>query len=173
MLVYVPILTTPKTNQLWLIELTEYLKKLDGVEYEIVDGAPSGKELPLRRLEIIENTDPKYTHIWFVDPDDLIEVKMIESALRQIKDSGIDGVILREQGFVDSIENLVGSPKHCCRVIAPINHAKHAGRMIYAKGLSDTAYTKYIRSIGKFRLQTAVGYYWRQHPDQLHKELIQ
>jgi len=161
------ILVTPTTNQPWLLALLEQIAEISELYVHIVKGSNYSATLGLRRNELIQEVPSIFTHVMFIDDDDLISVPGMQQSILELKDSLTNSLVIQEQQF--NVSGLIGQPRVCCRCITDTHLARIVARLTYAKGLPDKAYATYLLRECKVQVSSQVSYYWRRHDKQISK----
>ncbi len=167
MRIYVPILITPDTNEVWLDILLKQLQQAPEGLFciRLLSGSESTETLPARRYELVMGIPDDCTHIFcFMDPDDLLYMGNFLSALRRFVDPGVRWLVLLRETFGDLPGKVSFGSKAIIRKaeaqkMASIGLNRPERREIYFIG----QVTKMSR--GAYSEQPA--YRWRIHDDQL------
>lgn len=137
-------------------------------------GVSSQREVPDYRSRIITTIDPgEYTHVLFVDPDDIIVPEGFVSSIRKMVTEGSVGILLKER--------MLGREhtKHCCRILLETQVAQHyapllMGRDGVHKGHphSDHRYAQEVARELRLPHGDDVAYLYRIHKEQLNDGTI-
>ena len=156
---------TPRTNEIWLNELLLQLTLIPELYPKLIKGSRFSTGLAVRRYEIISSLPDYFTHVMFIDPDDLIDIDGLRHAIYMLPTSTRSSLLLLEQQFREDL--LIGKPRICCRVITELGLAKEIAGLTYAKGLPDKAYAVYLHNERRVQVSSKVAYYWRRHDKQI------
>lgn len=175
--IYMPIMVIPSTNRQWLNQLLEQLEQLsDVVEPYTIPGATANDGGPAiisdifkRRYAVMQMIPTHYSHVMWVDPDDLLDLDGFIESIEQLKSSPESSMLLQETKMTEDGKMTDQVGRHCCRIITPLATALRASIESYARGRNDRAYAKVVAGMGPMVRGSVIAYKWRQHTTQLSK----